>query len=180
MNRISLFTTARSWVVRVALIGMMALIPARQIQAIELDPSSEQTVEILALLSAVHELTSYNGDAEVRSQHLAAWEPLWAEDATFTIRNPNANDVRFEGRDNIMNFFRGAAFFNRSWIGLSPSFRTQVVPNGNTAEVYIECIFLDQNKTVTIERSLNGTVKKIRGQWRFWHMNNDPAAPLFP
>src|SRR5689334_18325571 len=46
-----------------------------------------QTAEIHLLLTAVHEVTSYNGNAETRSQHLADWAQLWAEDAPFTINN---------------------------------------------------------------------------------------------
>lgn len=128
-----------------------------------------------SLASAVHELTSYNGNADTRNQHLAAWEQLWAEDATLAINNT----ITFTGRDSIMAFFAAAPFFNNNWVGLSPSFRTEVAIQGNTAEVYLECIFLNESKTVVAERSLNGTIKKVNGQWRFWRMNNDPAAPLF-
>jgi len=133
------------------------------------------TMEIDQLLTSVHELTSYNGDAEVRNQHLAEWEQLWSEDATFVINGTTT----FTGRDAIMGFFAGAPFFNNNWVGLSPSFRTLVAVQGNTAEVYLECIFLNEAKTVVAERSLSGTVKRVRGHWRFWQMNNDPAMPLF-
>ena len=134
-----------------------------------------QMEEIHLLLTAVHEVTSYNGDAGTRSQHLAAWEQLWAEDATFVINGTTT----FTGRNAIMNFFAGAPFFNNRWIGLTPSFRTEIAIHGHTAEVYLECIFLNESKTVVAERALSGALKKVDGNWLFWHMKNDPAMPLF-
>ena len=175
MKRFNLNNLTRSWVATLAVVGLTALTPVRNATAFEANRANKQTTEILALLSAVHELTSYNGDAAVRAEHLAAWEQLWAEDATFTVNGATV----FTGRDEIMGFFRNAPFFLNSWVGLSPSFRTEVQISGNTAEVYLECIFLDQTKTVRAERSLHGTIRKIKGEWRFWHMNNDPAIPLF-
>lgn len=134
-----------------------------------------QTTEVLLLLTAVHEVTSYNGNANTRSQHLAAWAHLWAEDATFVINNTTT----FTGRDAIMSFFASAPFFNNNWVGLTPSFRTEVAIHGDTAEVYLECIFLNEAKTVVAERALSGTLKKVNGNWLFWHIKNDPAIPLF-
>jgi hypothetical protein len=158
-----------------ALIAVTTL-RASRVHAIEASNLNTQTAEILALLSAVHELTSYNGDPAIKATHFAAWKELWAEDATFVINNA----VTFDGREAIFTgFFAGAPFFNNSWIGLSPSFRTEVEVHGNTAEVYLECIFLNLNKTVVAERSLHGTIRKIDGNWRFWRMRNDPAQPLF-
>lgn len=138
-------------------------------------PINTQAAEVLLLLSAVHEITSYNGNADTRSQHLAAWALLWAEDATFVINNT----VTITGRDAIMAFFAGAPFFNNNWVGLTPSFRTEIDIHGNTAAVYLECIYLDQSKIVVSERSLSGVLKKVNGNWRFWHMRTDPAMALF-
>ena len=82
-------------------------------------------------------------------------------------------------RHAIMTFFAGAPFFTQNWVGLSPSFRTEVDIHGDTAEVYIECIFLNESKAIVAERSLSGTIRKINGNWRFWRMFNNPAQPLF-
>lgn len=101
MKRINLSSVTHLWVTTLAVIGLTALAPVRNIQAFEADPVSAQTTEILALLSAVHELTSYNGNADTRAQHLAAWEQLWAVDSTFTING----GVPIVGRDAIMAFF---------------------------------------------------------------------------
>src|SRR3954453_2387444 len=65
-----------------ALIAVTSL-SASRVHAIETSELNTQTAEILALLSAVHELTSHNGDPVIKAAHFAAWKELWAEDATF-------------------------------------------------------------------------------------------------
>lgn len=141
------------------------------------DRLQDQTAEIDVLLTAVHELTSYNGDPAVTAQHLATWSELWADDATFLVNGTTL----YEGKEAIFTgFFANAPFFHNNWIGLTPSFRKQIEIHGRTAEIYMECIWLNESETVLAKRSLSGTVRKIRGQWRFWRMNTDPAMPLFP
>ena len=158
-----------------ALLAFTAAGAVRSTHADEGNRLNAQTAEIHLLLTAVHEVTSYNGNADTRSQHLAAWAQLWAEDATFTINNA----VTYTGRDAIMTFFAGAGFFNNNWVGLSPTFRTEIAIHGDTAEINLECIFLNESKAIVLARALSGTVRKVDGQWLFWRMNNDPAAPLF-
>jgi hypothetical protein len=126
-------------------------------------------------LVAVHEVTSYNGNEQTAIEHLAAWEAVWAEDATLAVNG----GAPILGRDAIMAFFAGGALFNNNWVGLSPSFRSEISVEGNTAEVYLECIFLDETKTVRAERALWGTVRKSGGKWLFWKMSNTGAASLF-
>ena len=165
----------RSAIAGLALLGFAQLGIVQQAHAAA-NPVSVQTAEVHALLTSVHELTSYNGDEQTAIEHLAAWEQLWAEDSTFSVNG----GAPIEGRDAIMAFFAGAGFFNFSWIGLTPSFRAEVAIHGETAEVYLECIFLDEAKAVKAERSLSGTIRKSGGKWLFWRMFTDPAEPLFP
>ncbi len=134
-----------------------------------------QTAEIHALLVAVHEVTSYNGDEQTAIDHLEAWEQLWAEDATLVV---NGGEPKV-GRDAIIDFFAGGALFTSNLIGLTPSFRTQVAIHGNTAQVYLECIFVNESKQIVAERALSGTVRKVGGKWLFWKMANDQAQSLF-
>lgn len=135
-----------------------------------------QTAEVEALLIAVHDLTSYNGNPDTAVDHLASWYELWAEDATLVV-NGGAPIV---GQDAILAFFAGNALFKTNFVGLTPSFRTKISIHGDTAEVYLECIFLTESLTVGPQRSLSGTVRKVHGQWLFWRMANNPAQPLFP
>lgn len=178
LNSRTLTAAGSRFAAGLAVLGLIILTSASSLekaQAAEEGSVNTQTAEVLVLLTAVHEVTSHNGDADTRSRHLAAWAPLWAEDATFVINNT----VTFTGRDVIMTFFVGAPFFNNNWVGLSPSFRTEVAIHGETAEVYLECIFLNESKSIVAERALSGTLKKVDGNWLFWRMKNDPAMPLF-
>ena len=54
MKRINLSSVTNAWITTLAVIGLTALGPIRNIQAFETDAVSAQTTEILALLSAVH------------------------------------------------------------------------------------------------------------------------------
>lgn len=135
-----------------------------------------QTAEVEALLVAVHDLTSYNGNPETAVDHLASWYELWAEDATLVV-NGGAPKV---GRDAILAFFASNPLFTTNFVGLTPSFRTKISIHGDTAEVYLECIFLTESLAVGPQRSLSGTVRKVHGKWLFWKMANNPAQPLFP
>lgn len=154
-----------------ALIGFAPLASAQPTRI-----ANTQTAELEALLTAVHELTSYNGNLQTAADHLVAWEQLWAEDATLAVNGGSP----IVGRGAIMNSFMNGPLFNNNWVGLTPSFRTKVTIHGDTAEVYLECIFLDATLAVKAQRSLWGTVRKIDGKWLFWRMANDPAQPLFP
>jgi hypothetical protein len=165
----------RSSLAALTLIAFAALGNAQNAQAAA-NPITTQTAEVHALLTAVHELTSYNGNDQTAIDHLASWQQLWAEDATFIVNGT----ASFVGRNAIMAFFAGSAFFNNDWIGLTPSFRTKVEIHGDTAEVYLECIFLNSSDVVMAKRSFSGTVRKSGGKWLFWRMASNPALPLFP
>jgi hypothetical protein len=138
--------------------------------------ANSQTAQIHDLLTAVHELTSYNGSEQTAIEHLDAWEQLWAEDATLVVNGT----TNFVGRDAIMTFFANGALFNNNWVGLTPSFRTKVEIHGNTAEVYLECMFVNEDGLIVFPRAFHGTIRKSCGKWLFWRMVSEAAKPLFP
>lgn len=173
MNSVRPFRTC---VASLVLIASAALGNAQNAQAATDSHVNTQTAELEALLTAVHDVTSYNGNPQTAIDHLATWYELWAEDATLVV-NGGAPKV---GRDAIIAFFAANPLFTSSFVGLTPSFRTKISIHGDTAEVYLECIFLTPALTVGPQRSLSGTVRKIDGKWLFWRMANNPAQPLFP
>jgi hypothetical protein len=176
MKNIPFSTSAhrfRAATAAIALIAFAQLGIVSQMHAAA-NPVSVQTAELHALLVAVHDLTSYNGDEQTAVEHLAAWEELWADDATLSV-----NGGAPMNREAITAFWVGSGPFNFNWVGLTPSFRSEISVEGNTAEVYLECIFLDETKTVRAERALWGTVRKSGGKWLFWKMSNTGAASLF-
>jgi hypothetical protein len=161
-------------------LAMIAFVAFGNAQANAADPVNTQTAEIHDLLVAVHELTSYNGSVETAAEHLVAWEQLWTEDATLLVNPGLASEAYKVGREAVINFFMASAIFNNDWIGLTPSFRTKVAIHGDTAQVYLECIFLDATGAIKAQRALHGTVRKSGGKWLFWKMVNEAAKPLFP
>jgi hypothetical protein len=180
MKQFKFKSVTTCFVAAIAAAGLAGIIPSfgnpLAAQSIRACHENTQTAEIDVLLTAVHELTSYNGDPAVSAQHLATWSELWADDATFLVNGTTL----YEGKEAIFTgFFANAPFFHNNWIGLTPSFRKQIDIHGPTAEVYMECIWLNESETVVAKRSLHGTIKKVHGKWMFWHMNTDPAAPLF-
>ncbi|MEO6005014.1 MAG: hypothetical protein ABIZ04_01195 [Opitutus sp.] len=158
------------------LLAFAALGTAQNAHAANASHVNTQTAELEALLTAVHDVTSYNGNPQTAIDHLATWYELWAEDATLVV-NGGAPKV---GRDAIIAFFAANPLFKVNYVGLTPSFRTKISVHGDTAEVYLECIFLTEALTVGPQRALSGTAKKVDGKWLFWRMANNPAQPLFP
>lgn len=166
----------RAGLAGLALIAFAALGSAQNARAETASHVNTQTAELEALLTAVHDLTSYNGNEQTAVSHLASWYELWAEDATLVVNG----GTPIVGRDAIIKFFSGNPLFKTSFVGLTPSFRTKISVHGDTAEVYLECIFLTPALTVGPQRSLSGTARKVDGKWLFWRMANNPAQPLFP
>jgi hypothetical protein len=159
-----------------ALIAFASLGNAQTAHAAAASHVNTQTAELEALLIAVHDVTSYNGNPQTAINHLATWYELWAEDATLVVNG----GTPIVGREAIITFFAANPLFNANFVGLTPSFRTKISVHGDTAEVYLECIFLTPALTVGPQRSLSGTARKVGGKWVFWRMYNDPAQPLFP
>ena len=159
-----------------ALIAFAALGTAQTAQGAAPSHVNTQTAELEALLTAVHDVTSYNGNPQTAIDHLATWYELWAEDATLVVNG----GTPIVGREEIIKFFAANPLFKTNFVGLTPSFRTKISVHGDTAEVYLECIFLTEALTVGPQRSLSGTARKVDGQWLFWRMANNPAKPLFP
>jgi hypothetical protein len=142
--------------------------------------ASNQTAEIQALLTAAAELTSYNTfGSETMIDHLVEWEQLWAEDATLLV-NPGPNAIHVPpGREAIARFFTFTPVFRNNWVCLTRSFRNTVEIHGTTAEVYLECLYVDPTMKVVFPRAFKGTVRKIGGKWLFWRMVSEAAEPLF-
>jgi len=159
-----------------ALVAFAALGSAQTAHAEAAGHVNTQTAELEAILTAVHDVTSYNGNPQTAIEHLATWYELWAEDATLVVNG----GTPIVGREAIIKFFAANPLFKANFVGLTPSFRTKISVNGDTAEVYLECIFLKEDLTVGPQRSLSGTARKVDGKWLFWRMANNPAQPLFP
>jgi hypothetical protein len=136
----------------------------------ELDETYQkaQLFEIDQLEVGFHRAGSYGGNIDAMME-------LWADDCTLT-----SGDTVFTGKDAVRAVFASGGGFTHYWVGLTPAFKLTADIHGDTADLSFECDFVDPNVTpaaVRAERILFGVVKKVRGQWQFWHMTS-AAAPL--
>ncbi len=165
MRRTALARTASASIAVLAALSIVALTTSGPVGSARaaVSPENTQLAEILLLQAAFHETVSYNGDPEIRAQHLAELAQLWADDATLT-----AFGVTYTGKDAIMAFFSGSGPLNNNWASLAPSFRTEVEIHGDTAEYYFECYFVNAAGSIVVARSSGGTLIRVDGTWLFW------------
>jgi hypothetical protein len=134
------------------------------------DDASAQVARLHVLHAAYHESVSYNGDPLDRAEHLDLLKTLFAPDATLTVGGNT-----FSGRDAVLGWYANSAgpfIQNHNWVALSPAFRTALQPNGNTADIYFQCILVDPATDMVVGKvAFSGTAKKVGGEWVFWHMN---------
>ncbi len=98
--------------------------------------ANAQVARLHDLHAAFHGAISYNGDPNDRAENLDFLTTLWAPDATLTV-----GGVTHEGREAVMAWFHNVApplQNNRHWASLSPAYRTEIDPNGATADIYFE------------------------------------------
>jgi hypothetical protein len=134
-----------------------------------------QVARLHDLHAAFHGAFSYNVDPEDRAPNLAFLETLFAPDASLTVGGST-----LEGEDAVLDWFDNVApplQNNRHWASLSPAYKTEIEPDGNTADIYFECILVDPATNLVMGKTaFFGTAKKHRGDWVFWHMNVAPAS----
>lgn len=126
-----------------------------------------QQFELNQLEKAFHLAGSYGGDID-------AMASLWADDATLTV-----GTTVYTGKDAILGFFAAGGPFHNNWVGLTPAFKFTADIHGDTADISFQCDYVDPSVTpavVRVDRIMQGTVKKVHGQWLLWHMNNLPAT----
>lgn len=126
-----------------------------------------QLFEIDQLEVGFHRAGSYGGDIDAMME-------LWADDCTLT-----SGTTVFSGKDAVRALFASGGAFTHYWVGLTPAFKLTVDVHGDTADLSFQCDYVDPNTTpatVQAERVLFGVVKKVHGNWQFWHMTSAPAS----
>jgi hypothetical protein len=149
------------------------------------DGASTQLARLYQLQSAFHEAATASApgetnDVDQRVQDVLA---LFADDATLTFLPTNTTYVG-AGRElcdpgTICDFFSNVAppfqEANR-WVSLSPAYLTSFDIHGNTADMYFECHFFDQNWDDGPHLAVNGTAKKVGGRWLFSEFVTGPTG----
>ena len=126
-----------------------------------------QLYEVEQLEVGFHSATSYGGDID-------ALMALWADDCTLT-----SGTTVYSGKDAVRAVFAAGGGFTHYWVGLTPAFKLTADIHGDTADLSFQCDFVDPHvtpPTVQAEKLLYGTVKRVRGQWLFWHMTSAGAS----
>jgi hypothetical protein len=160
--------------------GLLALVAAPPAGVAYADQNDEsdanaQVARLHDLHAAFHGAVSYNGDPEDRAANLAFLETLWAPDAFLTVGGST-----HEGREAVLDWFdhvAGPFQANHHWASLSPAYKTEIEPNGETADIYFECILVDPATNMVVGKTgFGGSAKKVQGDWLFWHITLGPAS----
>jgi len=100
---------------------------------------------------------------------------LFADDATLS-----AGGRSWVGKDQVRSYFTNVAGSfqpQNVWVAYTPAHRIKFNVNGNRATLYFECLYVDPDTdAVVVKRALFGTVKKVNGDWMFWHMEGGVAT----
>ena len=129
-----------------------------------------QIAELDQLVADFHRAASYGGN-------LDAMMLLWADGSSLTF-----NGTAFDGIDAVRDYFANVAGpFKHFWVSLAPEFKTDFDLQGDTASLYLECHFADPSVTPYVIRAdikVLGTAKRVRGGWRFEHLDLTTGAAL--
>ena len=153
--------------------------------------------ELKQLHTAFHRAVSHAGvDAATKAQHLADVIALWADDGVLV-----AGGVMYSGKGmpgtpscapgslTLCDFFAnhaGSFVLGRDWVSLTPIFTEAITVDGDNADIYWQCIYLDANNndlkvsnvTIGVPGEPNtGRAKKVRGHWLFSYVQSEPIPP---
>jgi hypothetical protein len=88
---------------------------------------------------------------------------LWADNATFTTASQT-----YSGKDQIRQFFTGAAPFKREnkWVSDTPAYKSRTTVDGDKGTLYFQCDYIDvDTKLVMITVSADQQVARVNGKW---------------
>ena len=140
------------------------------------DGASAQLARLYQLQSAFHEAGTASAPGEINDvdQRVQDLLDLFADDATLTFLPTNTTYIG-AGKEScdpgtICDFFTNVALpfqeANR-WVSLAPAYATSFDIHGNTADIYFECHFFDENWDDMAHLAVDGTAKKVGGRWLF-------------
>jgi len=154
--------------------------------------------ELKQLHVAFHQAISHAGvNAATKAEHLTAMLALWADDgvliaggATYSGKGTLGTASCALGSLTLCDFFAnhaGSFVLTHDWVSLTPIFTEAItVHDGNTADIYWQCIYLDVNqndlKVSNVTIGLpglpeTGQAKKVHGHWLFSHVESESIPP---
>ena len=99
---------------------------------------------------------------------------LFADDATIT-----SGGKTYTGRDQVRSYWQAAGPFQpqNQWVAYTPAFRIKYTVEGNSAQLYFECLYVDKaaNK-IAAHTNSEDTLVRVNGRW----LIKDMKAALVP
>jgi hypothetical protein len=166
-----------STVVAAALVSSLLVAVTSGSGAAASDRDNNHHKRVGADVAALHDIQSRFHESVSGGGNIVELMSLWADDATFT-----AGGTTNRGKDEIRAFFLKSGGFTHNWVSVSPTFKTRISVDGKTADIYFECHFVawQANPQVVVTHgTFEGTARKVRGHWLFWHITAG-VNPLTP
>jgi hypothetical protein len=146
------------------------------------DGANAQLARLYLLQAAFHEAGTVPDPGEPNdvAQRVQDVLELFADEATLTFAGTTYTGKGScePGSLTICDFFTNVAGpfqpGNR-WVSLAPAFGTSFEIHGNTASVYFECHFFDENWDDQAHLAVTATAKYTGGRWVF---TDFPAIPI--
>jgi hypothetical protein len=88
---------------------------------------------------------------------------LFADDATLT-----AGGKTYTGKDQLRSYWQAAGPFQpqNQWVAYTPAFRIKYTVEGDTAQLYFECLYVDKvAKKIAAHTNSNDTLVRVNGKW---------------
>jgi hypothetical protein len=183
--------------VYITLAAMATVMGSGAALADDQDSHYKDLYELKQLHVAFHTAVSHAGvDAPTKAQHLADILALWADDGVLV-----AGGVMYSGKGTpgtsscaagsltLCDFFAnhaGSFMLGRDWVSLTPIFTEAISVDGDNANIYWQCIYLDANNNdlkvsnVTIGlpgQPSTGRAKKVSNHWVFSYVQSEPIPP---
>ena len=163
---------------------MSPLLTSQRLAASSTLEANRQIAEIYQLQAAYHAAVSGAGvDSDAKMQHLNDVLALWADDGVLAVGGTVYSQKGVPGTPScepgaltLCDFYANAAppfVLGRDWLSLSPSFKTTIDVQGNSADLYFECHFVDVATRTYIGAATfgepgnpsSGQARKVHGVW---------------
>jgi len=158
------------------------------------DSHYKDLYELKQLHVAFHQAVSHAGiDAPTKAQHLADILALWTDDGVLVAGGVMYNGKGAPGTPScasgsltLCDFFAnhaGSFMAGHDWVSLTPIFIEAITVDGDNADIYWQCIYLDANNNdlkvsnVTIGlpgQPDTGRAKKVGDHWLFSYVQSAP------
>jgi len=183
--------------VTIALAVMTTVMGSSAVLADEPDSHYKDLYELKQLHIAFHQAISHAGvDAATKAQHLADVLALWTDDGVLVAGGVMYNGKGAPGTPScaagsltLCDFFAnhaGSFMAGHDWVSLTPIFTEAITVDGNNANIYWQCIYLDANNgdlkvsnvTIGLPGSPStGQARKVGGVWLFSYVESQGIAP---